>query len=672
LQFQNSSHAYRPDIDGLRAVAVVAVVAFHFSPLKMPGGFVGVDVFFVISGYLISGIILHGLERDRFSFAEFYARRIRRIFPALAVVLTACLAIGWFALLGSEYELLGKHVAAGAGFISNFLLLGETGYFDIEAERKPLLHLWSLGIEEQFYIVWPLLLFLAWRRRCVVPAIGGILAASFVLNIALVDMHPSASFYLPFSRFWELALGSLLAEIDRRRRASPGSVLRPMLFRRRLEELIALLGAVLVATALVGLDRHSKFPGWWALLPAGGTFLLIAAGPAAWINRALLAQPAIVFVGLISYPLYLWHWPLLSFARIVEPFEPSREIKLTIIVVSVVLAWLTYQFVEKPIRFGARNQQSRFAIRRPVTLCIAMVCVGFVAHTVYGLAGFPDRVRDELASQHQAELVRTPRTDVNCDRYVHAEKRLFEYCRLDRPDAPYIVAIIGDSHAHALFAGLSERVSERGAGALLLASSGCPPFIGTAVGLGARDRDLCYRKTTQIIDFLLSRSEIREVIIVTVGTHWITGKGFGLDSGTLGIISPAGPDAADTEPGLATFHAGLKRTVEVLLKDRKAVSYLLQIPEMGVPVATCIRRPVQLTRRNSCEVDLQLMNQRHAAYRESVRALAQEIPGFKVVDPFPILCEGGRCKAFREGHLLYADGTHLSVSGSRYVSQRLF
>src|SRR4030095_1879526 len=266
---------------------------------------------------------------------------------------------------------------------------------------------------------------------------------------------------------------------------------------------------------------------------------------------------------------------------------------------------------------------------------------------------------DELASQHQAELVRTPRTDVNCDRYVHAEKRLFEYCRLDRPDAPYIVAIIGDSHAHALFAGLSERVSERGAGALLLASSGCPPFLGTAVGLGARDKDLCYRKNKKIIDFLLSRTDIGEVIIVTVGTSWITGDG------GLGIISPAGPDAADTEPGLPSFRAGLKRTVEALMTHRKAVSYLLQIPEMSVPVSTCIRRPVELTQRNSCEVDLELMNRRHAAYRGSVRAVAQAIPVYKVVDPFPILCEGGRCKAFREGHLLYADGTHLSVSGSR-------
>jgi peptidoglycan/LPS O-acetylase OafA/YrhL len=205
---------YRPDIDGLRAVAVLAVVAFHAFPSWAKGGFIGVDVFFVISGYLISIIIFENLERGTFSFTEFYARRIRRIFPALLLVLIVCLTIGWFTLLADEYKQLGKHTVAGAGFISNFILWNEAGYFDNSAETKPLLHLWSLGVEEQFYIFWPLLLWFAWKHKFSLLTLTILVAlASFVLNIKGIKHDMVATFYSPQTRFWELLCGSLLSWI---------------------------------------------------------------------------------------------------------------------------------------------------------------------------------------------------------------------------------------------------------------------------------------------------------------------------------------------------------------------------------------------------------------------------------------------------------------------------
>lgn len=199
---------YRPDIDGLRAVAILAVVLFHAFPGKMPGGFIGVDIFFVISGFLISTIIFSSLERDRFSLVEFYVRRIRRIFPALIVVLLTSLVVGWFTLFPDEYKQLGTHTAAGAAFIQNFILWRESGYFDNAAESKPLLHLWSLAVEEQFYIFWPLLLAFVWKRQWsflkITAAIG---LASFAANIYLMHRSPTAAFFLPISRFWELMVG---------------------------------------------------------------------------------------------------------------------------------------------------------------------------------------------------------------------------------------------------------------------------------------------------------------------------------------------------------------------------------------------------------------------------------------------------------------------------------
>jgi len=337
---------YRPDIDGLRAVAILSVVGFHAFPGKLAGGFIGVDIFFVISGFLISTIIFSSLERERFSLVEFYIRRIRRIFPALILVLAACLALGWYVLLVDEYKQLGKHTAAGSGFIQNFILYRESGYFDNDAETKPLLHLWSLAIEEQFYIFWPLLLAFVWKRNWSFLRITFVIAAvSFSANIYLMHRDQTAAFYIPISRFWELMIGGVLAY----------AVLhRPQLIASR-KNSQSTLGFLLILLGLLLLNKAREFPGWWAILPTLGAFFIISAGPRAWLNEKLLSNKVVVWIGLISYPLYLWHWPLLSFAQIMESGNASREIKLAAIALTFVLAWLTFQFFEKPLRFGKRK-----------------------------------------------------------------------------------------------------------------------------------------------------------------------------------------------------------------------------------------------------------------------------------------------------------------------------
>ncbi|RYZ08074.1 MAG: acyltransferase, partial [Comamonadaceae bacterium] len=259
---------YRRDIDGLRAIAVVSVLGFHAFPQWIKGGFVGVDIFFVISGFLIGTIILGSLQGSGFSYREFYARRITRIFPALLLVLAASLAFGWYALLPGEWQQLGKHVAAGAGFVSNFAFWSEAGYFDNAGETKPLLHLWSLAIEEQFYIVWPLVLGLAWRRKWpMLGVIGGLAFASFLLGVGTVHGHRTAAFYSPVPRFWELMLGGVLAylRLHRPQRLSRG------------REAQALVGIVFLALGLLAIRGNKAFPGWWALLPTLGAFFCIAA-----------------------------------------------------------------------------------------------------------------------------------------------------------------------------------------------------------------------------------------------------------------------------------------------------------------------------------------------------------------------------------------------------------
>lgn len=333
---------YRPDIDGLRAIAILAVIVFHAFPKKMPGGFVGVDIFFVISGFLISTIIFSGLERRSFSLIEFYIRRVIRIFPALILVLVSSLVFGWVVLFSDEYKQLGLHVSGGSGFIQNLILWNESGYFDHSAETKPLLHLWSLAIEEQFYIFWPLLLAFVWKKQWNFLTITlGIATVSIGTSLYLImSGHKAAAFYMPFSRFWELMVGGVIAYV---------TLHKPQLI-NKYKNIQSLVGFILLVAGFALINKQSDFPGWWALLPTVGTFLIISAGPNSWMNQYILSNKLMIWIGLISYPLYLWHWPLLTFTRITTISLPSATLKWLALIFSVLLAWTTFRFLEKPIQ----------------------------------------------------------------------------------------------------------------------------------------------------------------------------------------------------------------------------------------------------------------------------------------------------------------------------------
>ena len=365
------SHAgYRPEIDGLRALAVLAVVAFHAFPSLVPGGFVGVDVFFVISGYLITTIIVDDVEQRRFGFVAFYRRRILRIFPALSLVLAACLGLGWVVLFADEYRFLGKHVGGGAGFVSNLLLWREAGYFDRSSDTKPLLHLWSLGIEEQFYIVWPLIVAVLVRRRIDgLVAVGILGAVSFGLNLHTVGLDATAAFYSPQTRFWELMIGAAIAFARRpgRSRFTATPVVA---------EVLAAIGLLSIVVSVFALTSTTPFPGAAALLPTLGAAALLVAGHRAVINRMLFSNRPMVAIGLISFPLYLWHWPLLVFARVLGGAAPSPTVRVGLVFLAFVLAWATYMGWEKLLRF--RGDPRRNAAGLIASMVVIASCGAFV------------------------------------------------------------------------------------------------------------------------------------------------------------------------------------------------------------------------------------------------------------------------------------------------------
>ncbi len=454
--------SYRADIDGLRAVAVSLVVLFHAFPSLLPGGFVGVDIFFVISGYLIGSILLREFAAGSFTYRSFYARRIRRIFPALLLVLTACYAFGWFELLADEFKQLGAQIAGGAGFVSNIVLWKGAGYFATQAEKQPLLHLWSLGVEEQFYIVLPIAFWIAFKfRRGPLIAIALLWIASFVVNIVSVQQHPVAAFYLPSGRFWELMTGCALAWLQKVKRLEVG----------RWVNAISVIGAGMIAVAVVLINEKRIFPGWWALLPVLGATLLIAAGPRATVNRALLSRQVLVQVGLVSYPLYLWHWPLLVFGRILDAATPSVVFRLAAVAASIVLAFLTTYLVEKPIRVSIRKP--RWAV---TMLCVVMLCVG--------LAGANTYRRDGMAFRLTAMAGRFTSTDFDV-KTAWREKVCFRDGD-DKPQFPDVcqgagtgplVLLWGDSFAASLYPGIESLQRQYAFRLAQYTASGCPPLL---------------------------------------------------------------------------------------------------------------------------------------------------------------------------------------------------
>ena len=512
-QTQSLSHPrYRGDIDGLRAVAVLSVLAFHAFPGLLPGGFVGVDVFFVISGYLISTIILGNLAQGHFSFWGFYVRRIRRIFPALATVLAFCLIAGWFTLYADDYAQLGKHTASGAGFAANLLLWNESGYFDQAAKLKPLLHLWSLGIEEQFYLLWPLTLYLAWRCRIgSAKLVGAIALGSLACSLWMTQSDPVAAFYAPWSRFWELLAGALLAVLHlhhRRRELERASddlpteePVAPLL-----AHALSVAGAVLVAVACITLRESDPFPGWRALLPTVGTCLLIAAGHAGVVNRRLLSPAPMRWVGQISYPLYLWHWPLLVHLNLEYPDGVAVLPRVCALIASVALATGTYYAIERPLRFGGRG--------RAKTIGLLLVMAGLAAAglVVMQQRGFVHRFPSVVA--RYTNYVYDFRSDARIGKcWLNGKAAASGYadeCIDPGQTGEPLLLLWGDSHAGRLYPGLHLVARDKVRIAEYVRNACAPYFSGV--------NPLCLRNNRYVIDQVLALKP-RVVVLFAIWNH---------------------------------------------------------------------------------------------------------------------------------------------------------
>lgn len=627
--------SYRHDIDGLRAVAVLAVVFFHAFPTGFPGGFVGVDIFFVISGYLISGHIFQSLSAGRFSLLDFYSRRVRRIFPALITVLLACLAFGWFGLLANEFMFLGKHIAASAAFVANLVFWSEAGYFDDSAIAKPLLHLWSLGVEEQFYIAWPLLAWAAWRWR--IGALGLMLAVAFIsmtINLMTVHFDPTAAFYSPLSRVWELLIGAGLAEIERRRSTS--------LSQSSLAA-ASVMGAFLIGISLWQIRESDAFPGLVAVFPTVGAALLIAAGPNAPINRYVLALRPAVLIGLISYPLYLWHWPLLSFTRIVESATPDRPVRIGLILLTFVLAALTYRFIERPVRSERAKKSSKLVI----ALCVVMGLVGGLGADAYMSGGNPLRPAAQSAIKVSSQYVGSMwafTKNENCLRRFKmpgVEDYGWWFCMLEKDELPTIL-VIGGSFANQLYPGLAH--NKRLADQNVLSIGTCAQ-THTETGSLNGELNINPCSGTRRAD---QNAFIDKILNDTPSIHTVIVDGLS--------------DSSNAE-----YVNGVSQRLKEL--DRDGVQIVVFAPhyKRDFDIRGCFSRPFA-SPKFVCDIPPAEYTNLTKANTLLEQQLASRVPGILFFEQNQAFCKEGQCSLIADGYPLIRDGYyHISEHASELV-----
>lgn len=647
---------YRSDIDGLRAVAVLSVVAYHAVPWAVPGGFVGVDVFFVISGFLITRLIAADIDRRRFSVASFYVRRTKRIFPVLFVVLFTTLALGWWLLPPSEFAQMGKSMAATAGFVSNIAFWQDTGYFDSAAELKPLLHTWSLAVEEQFYVLWPLTLLLLYRRRLARVAVLAAIALSFAASCYLTVRHQPTAFFLLPPRTWELLLGAALAL---------GYL--PALRGAGTRDAAAVAGLVLILASTVLLDASTPFPGWNALYPCLGAALVIAAGDGGdnAAGRWFLGRSPVVFVGLISYSLYLWHWPLLAFARVVFRGALPTSVALAAVAVAALASVLTWRFVERPLRVSGATPAAAPVLLRYAALSIAALVAGLV---VQGSGGFRAQASAAVAKTERARYDVNPLSGA-CLRWQAVTGPLpGEPCLTPAAAGAPRLVIWGDSHADAAAPGFAVRGAATGHATYQLTMAGCPPLIGVELRGAGADYAPCAAFNRQVIEYVTSDPAVDVVALVARWTLYTENQRFGDDPGPITYLVDDADGELSTAASKRVFARALAATVDAIRGSGRRVILLGTIPPIGVNVPDCLaRNEMPLSGVVPCDADAARVRS-HVAFADAVIERAAAEPGVCSYLPVEALCRTDRCVSVAGDDILYANDDHLSARGATFLA----
>jgi peptidoglycan/LPS O-acetylase OafA/YrhL len=633
---------YRADIDGLRAVAVALIIFYHLG-MYPPGGFIGVDVFFVISGFLITTIIVQEIEAGRFSFADFYARRIRRILPALLVMLIVVLAAGAFLLMPGDYEVTGWGAVYAAGSMSNFYFLRHTGYFDVASELMPLLHTWSLGVEEQFYLAWPPILVCIVRivgksRRNVGAVVGLLFGISLAWCVYRTHTDPKAAFYLPQTRAWELGTGALLAIVPRSRFSASVTIANAA----------GIAGLGLILWSAFSLPGTSPFPGYNALPPIAGAALLITPWRATGLIQRALSQEPLTFLGRISYSLYLWHWPIIVLYRHFELGAPLLLLeRVALAAVTLVAAWTSWAFVEEPFR------RSRWTTRKSIEAGItAAIAVALVGLGIANVRGFPERAPD-------VERYASPDVmwDWNCP---HPEIRSADgapgsACILGAGTSEIRGVLLGDSHAEH-FAPLIDVAAKEIGMSVALFRPGCMPMLGTTsvkrfFPSSPNYNQYCADLMKPVLSYIRSLPRLDFIVLASA---WI---GYPYD------LYRNDPSERGNQHGLELLGEAFDEFFRSL--DRPGLKFLVigDVPQLMPYNHSCLSKTKMILRRPCPAAMLKTPLALGGPYQEGVRSAIRDLPNrwpnVSVLIPHDFMCDDSDCFTMLNGEFLYRDMNHL-------------
>lgn len=647
---------YRPDIDGLRAFAVAGVVIYHAFPWAVPSGFVGVDIFFAISGYLIGGIIHREVRASRFSFVEFYARRARRILPALLfLVLIVCL-LGLVLFNARELSRLGREALFAIFGAGNLHYWQSAGYFQDNTARHTLLMTWSLGVEEQFYVVFPFVMLLLARLRAstAIWAMVALSAVSFALSILAVFEAPVSAFYLLPPRAWEMGAGAALAMLHAERAGVPGPGQQPGQGQGLAIDIASVVGLVAMVAALFLFDHDTLFPGFAALLPVGAAVLLLHSRHG--VANRMLGWGPLRFVGLVSYSWYLWHWPLMAMVRVSSDYPPSFGVMLGVVVLSFGLAVLSWRFVEQPFRKAGGDSRKVLLRYVGVMAVCALLPLSFMV-----TRGLPMRLPE------QARTVVAQRTSP-CLRMFESSAPVAGRCA----PAGARVALLGDSHAAALEPGLVAYLARQDAELLRLEKAACPPLSGFTSRDATRLSQAAYCGT--FIETMVARLE-RDATIETVviaGSWPSREENARFHRFENGVI---GAQVTSEE----AVREGLTRLVDRLHAAGKTVVLVGDIPRFDfdpyqhavidtLPVRHALARAIDGPRHNA--PDFQQESDLDPAYEPTVmlvRDIARSRPHVRYIEVREQFCREGQCRFMRDGRPWFADKHHLSTQGAMAI-----
>jgi peptidoglycan/LPS O-acetylase OafA/YrhL len=641
-QFNASQMQYRPEIDGLRGLAVILVIFFHAGFPLFEGGYVGVDIFFVISGYLITKIIVDHLQAGTFSFMQFYEHRARRILPALYAVQIACLPFAWLWLIPNAYMDFSRSIIAVGAFSSNILFWRSDGYFDSAAELKPLLHTWSLAIEEQYYLLIPPIIFGIWHisKKAIFPFFFTVTIISLAASQHWQATNPSTAFYILPARAWELAIGALISLIPRQN--EQGGI------RSDGHEWWSLLGASFLAYSIATFNKSTLHPGIITLIPTLGTALILRFASRQTTIGRMLSNSALVKVGLISYSAYLWHQPIFAFTRNRYPEHTYPWMLCVLIIITFCFAYASWKYIETPWR-NKQIKSRREMLGVSATLTVALLAIGFVGLQTNGF------LEQRTSPEQFAMLLTASASPMRnaCHATASNHKKPEDACEYFSGKPTW--ASFGDSHAVEISYALAEALSQRNQSVKHYSFSSCPPTFDRVAAISDKE---CWDWTKQAIAYIAKNQDIRDVLVTYRINRWLYGE--------HEATYPNFPNTVSEAERTAVWHSYIG-LMKYLVAQGKSVHLVLQAPELPEPIDKTIFKSSQLTGTIK-GVTKAWWTQRS----KFVSDHSDQIPkSVQITDPAEVFCPSNTCLAAANGTSYYFDDDHMSVAGARLVIQSL-